>query len=55
VRRAVARHIRTMADEGLVIPTLESLQTSGVAWDWMKPCYHSTLTYNCITENENES
>ena len=52
VRRAVARHIRTMADEGLVIPSLESLQMSGVAWDWMKPCYHQTLTYNCITDNE---
>lgn len=53
VRRAVARHIRTMADEGLVIPSLESLQTSGVAWDWLKPCYHQTLTYNCITDNDN--
>ena len=52
VRAAIARHIRTMADEGLVIPSLESLQMSGVAWDWMKPCYHQTLTYNCITDNE---
>lgn len=51
VRAAIARHIRTMADEGLVIPSLESLQMSGVAWDWMKPCYHQTLTYNCTIEN----
>jgi hypothetical protein len=25
-----------------------------VAWDWMKPCYHQTLTYNCTIENNDE-
>lgn len=52
-RRAIAAHIRSLADEGEDIPYLESLQASGVAWDWLKPCYHQTLTYNCITENDN--
>ena len=46
--------IQTMYNEGEVIPELESIVSNGIAWDWMKPCYHSTLTYNCIIENENE-
>lgn len=49
-RAAVARHIRSMADDGEEIPYLVSIQSAGVAWDWLKPCYHSTFTYTCITE-----
>ena len=47
VRQAVANHIRAMADNDKEIPCLQSVQTSGVAWDWMKPCYHETITYTC--------
>ena len=51
VRRAVSDHIAQMADNGEDIPCLQSVQTSGVAWDWMKPCYHGTITYQCIMFN----
>jgi glycerophosphoryl diester phosphodiesterase len=52
VRRAVANHIRTMADNDEEIPCLQSVQTSGVAWDWTKPCYHETITYTCDVQND---
>lgn len=51
-RQAIADYIRMMANNDEEIPYLESLQSNGIAWDWMKPCYHSTLTYNCIIDNE---
>ena len=53
-RRIIASHIRAMAEAGDDIPYLDNLQMSGVAWDWMKPCYHQTLTYNCTIENNDE-
>ena len=52
VRRAVANHIRTMDENDEEIPCLQSVQTSGVAWDWMKPCYHETITYTCDVQND---
>lgn len=52
VRKAVANYIESMADNGEEIPCLQSVQTNGVAWDWMKPCYHSTITYTCDIEND---
>lgn len=54
VRRAVAAYVRALADDGDPMPQLESLQGNGIALDWMKPCYHTMLTYNCIIECENE-
>jgi len=51
-RHAIADYIHTLYNEGEEIPKLESIVSNGIAWDWMKPCYHSTLTYNCIIENE---
>ena len=53
-RLIIAAHIRSMAEAGDDIPYLDNLQMSGVAWDWMKPCYHQTLTYNCTIENNDE-
>lgn len=47
VRKAISDHIASLYDQGEEIPTLQSVQTNGVAWDWMKPCYHSTITYQC--------
>ena len=43
--RAVAAYVETLdyAD----IPQLDSIQTQGKAWDWMKPCYHDRLIYSC--------
>jgi ABC-type nitrate/sulfonate/bicarbonate transport system substrate-binding protein len=52
VRHAIADYIQTLYNDGEEIPKLESIVSNGIAWDWMKPCYHSTLTYNCIIENE---
>lgn len=53
-RNAVAAYIRELAESGDAIPYLESIQTSGIDWDWMKPCYHTTLTYNCTIDHEQE-
>lgn len=52
VRKAIATYIASLYGEGEEIPTLQSVQTSGVAWDWMKPCYHETITYQCDVEND---
>ena len=54
VRKAIANYIKEMAAKGEEIPSLVSVQTNGVAWDWMKPCYHSTITYQCDVENRND-
>lgn len=52
VRKAIANYIESLADKGDDIPCLQSVQTNGVAWDWMKPCYHSTITYQCDVVND---
>ena len=52
VRKAIANYIESLADKGEDVPCLQSVQTNGVAWDWMKPCYHSTITYQCDVVNE---
>lgn len=50
-RKAVANYIQQMQEDGEDIPYLDNLQVDGLAWDWMKPCYHQTLIYQCIIEN----
>ena len=52
VRKAIANYISSLYDKGEDIPTLQSVQTNGVAWDWMKPCYHETITYQCYVPND---
>ena len=52
VRHAIANYIQTLDDQGKDIPYLQSLQTAGVAWDWMKPCYHDVITYTCDVQNQ---
>ena len=52
VRKAIANYITSLYEKGEDIPNLQSIQTNGVAWDWMKPCYHSTITYQCDVPNE---
>lgn len=47
VRRAIARYMAGVEE----MPELLGVQTSGVAWDWMKPCYHETISYQCVVEN----
>ena len=51
VRKAITNYIKGMDDKGEEIPYLQSLQTTGVEWDWMKPCYHSVMIYQCDVEN----
>ena len=52
VRKAISNYISSLYDKGEDIPTLQSIQTNGVAWDWMKPCYHETITYQCDVPND---
>ena len=52
VRRAIAVHINTLAAQEKDIPHLVNVQTNGVAWDWLKPCYHETISYQCIVNND---
>ena len=52
VRKAIANYITSLYEKGEEIPRLQSVQTNGVAWDWMKPCYHSTITYQCDVIND---
>ena len=48
VRKAIANYVKTMTDD---VPYLANVQSNGVAWDWLKPCYHSTVSYQCIVDN----
>ena len=52
VRKAISNYITSLYEKGEKIPCLQSVQTNGVAWDWMKPCYHSTITYQCDVQND---
>ena len=52
VRHAIANYIQALDDQGEEIPYLQSVQTAGVAWDWMKPCYHDVITYTCDVPNQ---
>lgn len=53
VRKAIGRYIITSLTED-ERPQLTSVQSNGKAWDWTKPCYHSTITYRCSTNYDNE-
>ena len=52
VRKAISTYIASLQEKEEEIPTLISIQTNGVAWDWMKPCYHETITYQCDVKND---
>ena len=52
VRKAIANYIKALDDQEEDIPYLQSIQTAGVAWDWMKPCYHDVITYTCDIPNQ---
>ena len=47
VRKAVNDYIHAMYEDGEDIPSLQSLTSDGIAWDWMKPCYYQKLYYTC--------
>ena len=50
VRRAIEQYVVGLYTKGEKIPTLEQLSSSGIAWDWMRPCYYQQLTYQCSTK-----
>lgn len=52
VRRAIKNHVASLASQDEDIPCLQNVQTSGVAWDWVKPCYHETISYQCDVTND---
>ena len=52
VRKAIANYIEALDPTKDEIPCLQSLQTTGVEWDWMKPCYHSAIIYQCTVDND---
>lgn len=54
VRHAIAQYISGMAAEGEDIPYLDSVQSTGIGWDWMKPCYHEMVTYTCKIDKNYE-
>lgn len=54
VRRAVETYIVSLYNAGENTPQLESLQSDGLAWDWMKPCYYQRLTYQCTTKADTD-
>jgi hypothetical protein len=47
VRKAVEVY---MVSLGAQMPELENLTAGELAWDWMKPCYHKPLIYQCVTK-----
>ena len=51
-RKAVAAEIHRMTEAGEEIPYLDSVQASQLEWDWIKPCYHQSLTYQVTIYNE---
>ena len=51
VRYAIGRYIKTLPEDER--PQLTSVSSNGKAWDWTKPCYHSTITYRCSTNYDN--
>jgi hypothetical protein len=52
VRRCIEQYVATLFRQGAETPMLVSLQSDGIAWDWMKPCYYSHLIYQCITPTD---
>ncbi len=52
VRKAIANYIEALDPTKDEIPCLQSLQTTGVEWDWMKPCYHNAIIYQCTVDND---
>lgn len=52
-RRAIDRYIRQMYSECEEVPELlpEYPRSNGIEWNWTKPCYFTTLTYQCDIPN----
>lgn len=56
-RQAVRNYFNDMTaddDDFIKMPEDYQLSASGVAWDWTRPCYYQTLTYQCTTDNDTQ-
>lgn len=55
VRSAIQSYIINMYEDG-DIPELQPGYPSsqGIEWDWVKPCYHQTVTYQCIIQKTDD-
>ena len=51
VRKAISNYAASLSAQNAEVPYLLNVQTNGVAWDWMKPCYHSAVSYQCSINN----
>ena len=54
VRKAIENHMCQLYTEGERIPQLNSLRSYGIAWDCLKPCYYTHLTYQVTTNNNDD-
>ena len=57
--KAIMRRVRKvvelyMAALGSQMPQLKSLSSGEMAFDWLKPCYHKPLIYQCVTKSDIE-
>ena len=52
-RKAVTAYIVELANQDEDIPYLANVSGNGVAWDWTKPCYYTTIKYNCTINVDN--
>ena len=55
VRQAVRNYFRDATEDSEdydLIPDDYQLNFSEVSWDWEKPCFWQTLTYQCSTKND---
>ena len=54
VRLAIENHMCALYAQGEATPQLDSLHGDGIAWDWMKPCHYTHLTYQVTTNNNDD-
>ena len=54
IRRAIENYIVAMYQNGETRPQLQpnSPTSSGIEWDWMKPCYYQKITYICTAPSD---
>lgn len=52
VRQAIEQYIVSMYQNGERTPQLDKRTATGKEWDWMKPCYHKCIIYQCTIYHE---
>jgi len=56
IRKAIQTYIMDMYEDGEEIPELQPgfPSSQGIEWDWVKPCYHQNVTYQCIIQKTDD-